>query len=80
MEKSALIDSDVNYNWNFLNYPIHTVSAKPEQISKECAILLMVIGTTFLAPVLLRIVLKDKPPNDGNKISDDVAADPVGLL
>ena len=32
------------------------------------------------APVLLRIVLKDKPPNDGNKISDDVAADPVGLL
>ena len=40
----------------------------------------MVIGTTFLAPVLLRIVLKDKPPNDGNKISDDVAADPVGLL
>ena len=40
----------------------------------------MVIVTTFLAPVLLRIVLKDKPPNDGNKISDDVAADPVGLL
>jgi len=22
MEKSALIDSDVNYDWNFLNYPI----------------------------------------------------------
>ena len=41
MKKSALIDSDVNYNWNFLNYPIHTVSAKPEQISKECAILLI---------------------------------------
>ena len=41
MEKSALIDSDVNYNWNFLNYPIHTVSAKPEQTSKECAILLI---------------------------------------
>ena len=41
MEKSALIDSDVNYNWNFLNYPIHTVSAKPEQILKECAILLI---------------------------------------
>ena len=41
MEKSALIDSNVNYNWNFLNYPIHTVSAKPEQISKECAILLI---------------------------------------
>ena len=41
MEKSALIDSDVNYDWNFLNYPIHTISAKPEQTSKECAILLI---------------------------------------
>lgn len=29
--------------------------------SLEAAILLMVIGTTFLAPVLLRVVLKDKP-------------------
>ena len=47
--------------------------------SLEAAILLMVIGTTFLAPVLLRIVLKDKDPGDGNQISDDVAADPVGL-
>ena len=55
-------------------------SAKLLTPSLEAAILLMVIGTTFLAPVLLRIVLKDKPPNDGNKISDDVAADPVGLL
>jgi len=35
MEKSALIENDVNYNWNFLNYTIHTVSAKPEQTSKE---------------------------------------------
>ena len=41
MEKSALIESDVNYDWNFLNYPIHTVSAKPEQTSKEFAILLI---------------------------------------
>ena len=55
-------------------------SAKLLTPSLEAAILLMVIGTTFLAPVLLRIVLKDKPPNDGNKLSDDVAADPVGLL
>ena len=31
MEKSALIDSDVNHDWNFLNYPIHTVSANPEK-------------------------------------------------
>ena len=41
MEKSVLKDNDVNYDWNFLNYPIHTVSAKPEQTSKECAILLI---------------------------------------
>ena len=38
MEKSALIDTDVNYDWNFLNYPIHTILAKPDQTSKEYAI------------------------------------------
>ena len=43
----------------------------------EAAILLMVIGTTFLAPVLLRIVLKDKPPEDGNQVPDELAADPL---
>ena len=43
----------------------------------EAAILLMVIGTTFLAPVLLRLVLKDKPPEDGNKVADEFAADPL---
>tara|TARA_Y100001968_G_scaffold309886_1_gene330278 strand:- start:63390 stop:64769 length:1380 start_codon:yes stop_codon:yes gene_type:complete len=48
--------------------------------SLEAAILLMVIGTTFLAPILLRVVLKDKPPSGDNKISDDVAANPVGLI
>ena len=41
MEKSDLIDSNVNYDWNFLNYPIHTVSAKPEKTLKEFAILLI---------------------------------------
>ncbi|QEY32453.1 cation:proton antiporter [Synechococcus sp. RSCCF101] len=30
--------------------------------SLEAAILLMVVGTTFLAPLLLRVVLKDKDP------------------
>jgi Kef-type K+ transport system membrane component KefB len=44
----------------------------------EAAILLMVIGTTFLAPVLLRLVLKDKPPEDGNRVPDEFAADPLG--
>jgi len=43
----------------------------------EAAILLMVIGTTFLAPVLLRIVLKDKPPEDGNEVPEEFAADPM---
>ena len=42
----------------------------------EIAILLMVIGTTFLAPVLLRLVLTDKPPADGNEVPEEVAADP----
>ena len=41
MKQSALIDSDVNYDWNFLNYPIHTVSANPVRTSKEYAILLI---------------------------------------
>ena len=37
----------------------------------------MVIGTTFLAPVLLRIVLKGKPPEDGNQVPDEFVADPL---
>ena len=32
--------------------------------SLEAAILLMVIGTTFLAPILLRLVLSDEAPSD----------------
>ncbi len=48
--------------------------------SLEAAVLLMVIGTTFLAPVLLRIVLKDKTPGGGNSVPDEVAANPVGLV
>ena len=43
----------------------------------EAAILLMVIGTTFLAPVLLRVVLKDKPPAGGNQVPEEFAADPT---
>ena len=43
----------------------------------EAAILLMVIGTTFLAPVLLRLVLKGKPPEDGNEVPEELAADPM---
>ena len=43
----------------------------------EAAILLMVIGTTFLAPVLLRLVLKGKPPEDGDLVPDEFVADPT---
>ena len=43
----------------------------------EAAILLMVIGTTFLAPVLLRLVLKGKPPVDGDQVPEEMAADPL---
>ena len=48
--------------------------------SLEAAILLMVIGTTFLAPILLRLVIGDDKPDDDDKVDDEVAADPVGLL
>ncbi len=48
--------------------------------SFDAAVLLMVISTTFLAPLLLRLVLKDKTPGGGNSIPDDVAANPVGLV
>ena len=41
MEKTVSTGNDVNYDWNFLNYPIHTVSAKPKNTSKEFAILLV---------------------------------------
>ena len=43
MEKTVPIDSDVNYSWNFLNYPIYTVSAEPQENTslKDCAILLI---------------------------------------
>tara|TARA_B100002051_G_scaffold273822_1_gene313453 strand:+ start:1463 stop:2845 length:1383 start_codon:yes stop_codon:yes gene_type:complete len=43
----------------------------------EAAILLMVIGTTFLAPILLRLVLKGKPPESGDSVPDALAADPT---
>ena len=55
-------------------------SAKLLSPSLEAAILLMVIGTTFLAPVLLRLVIGGDKPDDDDKVNDDVAANPVGLL
>ena len=41
MNSSSLINKNANFNWNFLNYPVHTVSAYPEKISKDIAILLI---------------------------------------
>ena len=55
-------------------------SAKLLSPSLEAAILLMVIGTTFLAPVLLRLVIGGDKPDDDDKVDDEVAADPVGLI
>jgi len=40
--------------------------------SLEAAILLMVVGTTFLAPFLLRVVLKDAGSDSGNGTSPQV--------
>jgi Kef-type K+ transport system membrane component KefB len=55
-------------------------SAKLLSPSLEAAILLMVIGTTFLAPVLLRLVIGGDKPDDDDKVDSEVAADPVGLI
>ena len=55
-------------------------SAKLLSPSREAAILLMVIGTTFLAPVLLRLVIGGNKPDDDDKVDGEVAADPVGLI
>ena len=41
MNSPSLIDKNANFNWNFLNYPVHTVSVYPEKISKDIAILLI---------------------------------------
>jgi Kef-type K+ transport system membrane component KefB len=55
-------------------------SAKLLSPSLEAAILLMVIGTTFLAPLLLRLVIGGNKPDDDDKVDGEVAADPVGLI
>nr|WP_255476319.1 cation:proton antiporter [Synechococcus sp. SYN20] len=55
-------------------------SAKLLSPSLEAAILLMVIGTTFLAPVLLRLVIGGNKPDDDDTVDGDVAADPIGLI
>ena len=41
MTETTSITEESNSNWNFLDYPIHTVSSKPEEVTKDFVILLI---------------------------------------
>ena len=41
MNQTNLVENNANYSWNFLNYPIHTISANPDDNSEKIAILLI---------------------------------------
>ncbi len=41
MSQTNLLSNNANYSWNFLNYPIHTISANPDDGSKKIAVLLI---------------------------------------
>ncbi len=41
MTQSTFISKNANYSWNFLNYPIYTISQKPKEVVKDVAILLI---------------------------------------
>ena len=41
MKQTNLLKDNGNYSWNFLNYPIHTISANPDDSSREIAVLLI---------------------------------------
>ncbi len=41
MHQTNLLNNKANYSWNFLNYPIHTVTANPDDSSTEIAVLLI---------------------------------------
>ncbi len=41
MEQTKLLNNNGNYSWNFLNYPIHTLSAQPETSTNKIAVLLI---------------------------------------
>ena len=41
MNQTNLLKNNANYSWNFLNYPIHTISAKSDDSSTKIAILLI---------------------------------------
>ena len=41
MNQTNLLNNNANYSWNFLNYPIHTISAIPNDGSTKIAVLLI---------------------------------------
>ena len=41
MNQANLLNNNANYSWNFLNYPIHTISANPDDTSAKIAVLLI---------------------------------------
>ena len=41
MTQKTFISKNENFSWNFLNYPIYTISQKPEEVEKDIAILLI---------------------------------------
>ena len=41
MSQTNLLKNNANYSWNFLNYPIHTISANTDDGSKNIAVLLI---------------------------------------
>jgi len=41
MNQTSLLNNNANYSWNFLNYPIHTISVKPDDDTTKIAVLLI---------------------------------------
>jgi len=41
MTESTFINKNERFSWNFLNYPIYTISERPKQVEKDIAILLI---------------------------------------
>jgi len=41
MNQTSLLNNNANYSWNFLNYPIHTISVKSDNDTTKIAVLLI---------------------------------------
>ena len=44
MQEEIVNDINVNYSWNFLNYPIYTVSEQPKELSEKDVAILLIHG------------------------------------